>query len=111
MTEAQYQKRRESEWTIFDVTPAEEPKFWFIVIGGALVGLLTFWLILPIFFAAWAIWKGLTWKLRPAQHQSPSTFRVSPVQIEAGGGVFRVTDIHQLTIRNALVSTWLPSQC
>jgi len=27
MTESQYQKRPEGEWTIFDVTPADEPKF------------------------------------------------------------------------------------
>ena len=94
---------------MFDVTPADEPKFWYLVVGGALIGLLMFWLILPIFFAAWAIWKGLFWKLRPALHLSPSSFRVSPTRIEAGGRTFPADDIHELTIRNALVPEWLPT--
>lgn len=107
MAGSEYRKRQEGNATIFEVTPAEAPKFMLLAIGGAILGLLGIvmgpigWIIfLPV--AAFGIWAGYFRDGRPAGHRSPSSFRVTPTAVEASGRTFAKEDIHRLIIKNGV---------
>jgi len=107
MSGSEYIKRQEGDSSVFEVTPAQAPKFLFIVIGGgvlALIGLLMGplgWIIfLPV--GIFGIWFGYFKDVRPAAHRVPSRFRVSPSAIEANGRTFAKDDIHRLIIKNGV---------
>ena len=68
MRESEYRKHQEGNWTVFDVTPAEEPKFMLMVVGGAVLVVFFFWMILTIPVGIWAFWKGWSGKIRPKEH-------------------------------------------
>jgi hypothetical protein len=107
MTGSEYTKHQEGNASVFEVTPAQSPKFMMMAIGGgilALIGLLMGpigWIIfLPV--GAFGIWLGYFKDLRPLAHRLPSKFRVSPTAIEADGRTFAKDDIHRLIIKNGV---------
>ena len=107
MSQSEYAKRQDGDAFVFEVTPAQSPKFIMIAVGGAVLGLIGLlmgpagWILfLPV--AAWAIWFGYYKDIRPAAHRVSSKFRVSPTAVESGGRVFAKDDIHRLIIKNGL---------
>ncbi len=111
---SEYTKRQDGNATVFDVTPAEAPKFWFLVIFGAVLclgGLLA----MPggIAFVAmggFALWYGWTRDLRPKATRQRTTFRVTADGIESGGQTFKKDDIHRLLLRNSITDQELPME-
>lgn len=109
---SEYKKRQEGNTTIFDVTPAPAPKFWYlIVIGGVIClgGLLA----MPdgLFFIVMgggALWYGWSRDIRPKATRQPATFRVTPDSIDAGGQSFKKADIHRLLLKNSVTDKELP---
>jgi hypothetical protein len=107
MTVSEYNRRQEGTASIFEVTPAQAPKFMLMAIGGgvlALLGLLMgplgWILFLPI--GIFGVWFGYFRDGRPQEHRVPSSFRVSPSSIEANGRTFQKDEIHRLIIKNGL---------
>ena len=110
-TGSEYQKRQDGSATIFTVTPGKVPKFTTMIGVGAfsvLLGLGTmsgvsggigFVMLLMGGFAAWYGW---TRDIRPKEHRKPSTFRVTPAEIEANGTTFHKDNIHRLILRNGI---------
>lgn len=113
-TSSEYRKRQEGDKVVFDVTPASCPRNKsilyiavpiFVIIGlGLLASGITGILIVilvggPIgyimFYKDW----------RPVEHRSPSTFSVSPTEIECKGRTFRKEDIHRLIIKNGMTKS------
>jgi len=110
MSASEYLKRQEGGVTVFDVTPAPQRKFWFVIIGGGpmfLLGLAFFSSehflgLIMLAGGGTALWWGWTHDLRPAPHRAPSTFRVTGETIESNGRVFRKSDIHRLIVKNGI---------
>jgi len=107
MSGSEYIKHLEGNASVFEVTPAQSPKFLFMAVGGgvlALIGLLMGpmgWIFfLPI--GAFGIWFGYFKDVRPSAHRVPSKFRVSPTAIESNGRTFAKDDIHRLIIKNGV---------
>lgn len=114
MRGSEYHKRQDGSWVAFDVTPAPVPKYTYIVIMGVVAGLFGLilgpfgWLILlPL--GAFAIWFGYFRDMRPPAHRQPTTFRVSPTSLEAGGKTFAKEDIHRLIIKNGISNEVVPN--
>jgi hypothetical protein len=112
---SEYSKRQDGAATVFDVTPASAPKFIYLVIIGAVIGLIGLGMIASggifmILMAAFAIWYGWFRDQRPKGHKATSTFRVSPEQIEAGGRTFKKDEIHRLILKNGITDKELPIQ-
>jgi hypothetical protein len=112
MSASEYSKRQVGEATLFEVKPAPQKKFMMIVIGGGILLLmaLSFFKSMPLFslimigFSGWAIWWGWSRDLRPVEHRSISTFRVTPAVIESNGRSFKKDDIHRLIIKNGITN-------
>jgi hypothetical protein len=107
MSGSEYTKRQDGDAFVFEVTPAQSPKFIMIAVGGVVLGLIGLvmgpvgWIIfLPI--GAWAIWFGYYKDIRPAAHRLPSNFRVSQNAVESSGRTFAKNDIHRLIIKNGV---------
>jgi hypothetical protein len=100
--DAEYRKSATGDKTEFSVTPASAPKFWYLIIFGALVFLGGF-LGLGIFgwlIGAGAIAYGMLRDQRPKEHKAPMTFTVTPTSVVAGGRSFGKDEIHRLKIAN-----------
>lgn len=111
---SEYRKRQEGDATVFDVTPAPTPKFWFLIIFGGVV-LLGGLLAMPgglafVLMGGFALWYGWTRDLRPKATRRPASFRVKPDQIEADGQVFRKDDIHRILLKNSITDKELPME-
>jgi hypothetical protein len=107
MSGSEYRKHQDGNASVFEVTPADSPKFMMMVVGGgvlALIGLLmgpAGWILfLPV--GAFGIWFGYFKDLRPAAHRGSSKFRVTPAAIESNGNTFTKDDIHRLIIKNGV---------
>ena len=107
MSGSEYSKHQEGNASVFEVVPAQSPKFLMMAVGGgvlALIGLLmgpVGWIIfLPV--GAFGVWLGYFKDLRPLAHRNPSKFRVSPTAIESNGRTFAKDDIHRLIIKNGV---------
>jgi hypothetical protein len=110
MSASEYQKRQDGNAMVFNVVPAPQKRFMFIVIMG---GLLAF-LGLSFFSSAHllgliamagggtAVWWGWTHDLRPPAYRTPSSFRVTGDAIQSNGNTFSKNDIHRLIIKNGL---------
>lgn len=112
---SEYSKRQDGAVTVFEVTPASAPKFIYLLIIGAVVGLIGLGMIASggifmILMAAFAIWYGWFRDQRPKDHRAPSSFRVTADQIEAGGRTFAKADIHRLILKNGITDKELPIQ-
>lgn len=100
--DAEYQKSVNGETTVFAVTPASAPKFWYLIVIGGLVFLGGF-LGLGIFgwlMGGGAIAYGLLRDQRPKDHKAPMSFSVTPTTVVSGGRTFSKDDIHRLKIAN-----------
>ena len=111
---SEYSKRQDGPATVFQVTPASAPKFTYLLIIGAVTGLIGLFSIASGFgivfllMAAFCFWYGWFRDQRPREHRVPSTFRVTPEQVEAGGRSFARNDIHRLILRNGITDKELP---
>jgi hypothetical protein len=112
---SEYQKRQEGGEVVFTVTPASAPKFGYMIGIGVVVTLIGLASLSTPGFAIWflamggfALWYGWSRDQRPKAHQVPSTFRVGPTFIEAGGRRFPKDDIHRLQLRNGITDQDLP---
>ena len=103
---SEYEKSRDGNGTTFKVTPAQAPRFWFLVIFGAVLILgglsaggsgIAF-----ILMGAFSLWYGWSRDQRPKPHKQVSTFRVTPEAIEVNGRSIRKGDIHRLILRNGI---------
>ena len=103
---SEYQKRQDGNSTVFEVTPAEAPKFlWMVIMGGfaCLLGVFTFPCGLAFLaLGGAAIWFGRSYDPRPKAHKQNSSFRVTGEIIEANGQTFKKDDIHRLIIKNGM---------
>jgi hypothetical protein len=111
---SEYKKRQEGNGTVFEVTPAQAPKFWYLVIIGAVVGLGGL-LAMPgglafVAMGGFAFWYGWTRDLRPKATRQSATFKVTPDTIEAGGVTYRKDDIHRLLLKNSITDKELPME-
>ena len=111
---SEYRKRQDGNATVFEVTPAEAPKFWFLVIFGGVIALGGL-LAMPgglafVLMGGFALWYGWTRDLRPKPSRQPATFRVTPDAIESGGQTFRKADIHRLLLKNSITDQELPME-
>jgi len=111
---SEYKKRQEGNATVFEVTPAQAPKFWYLVIFGAVVGLGGL-LAMPgglafVAMGGFAFWYGWTRDLRPKATRQAATFKVTPDTIEAGGVTHRKDDIHRLLLKNSITDKELPME-
>jgi hypothetical protein len=110
MSASEYHKRQDGSATVFDVTPAPQKKFWFIVILGSIMFLMglsfvksdTLLGLIGMGGGGWAAWWAWHRDLRPPSHRVPSTFRVTPDRIESNGRTFRKDQIHRLIIKNGI---------
>ena len=111
---SEYTKRQDGNATVFEVTPAEAPKFWFLVIFGAVLclgglaampGGLAF-----ILMGGFALWYGWTRDLRPKPTRQRATFRVTADGIDSGGQTFKKDDIHRLLLKNSITDQELPME-
>jgi hypothetical protein len=107
MSGSEYRKHQEGLATVFEVTPADSPKFMLMAVGGAILALLGIvmgpigWIMfLPV--GAFGIWLGYFKDLRPVAHRVASRFQVSPNAIESNGHSFTKDDIHRLIIKNGV---------
>ena len=116
MAGSEYRKRQEGDGCVFEVTPAQAPKFLILAFGGAILilfaligglGLVSWIIFIPI--GALGIWAGYFRDARPAAYRSPSSFRVNPAAIEANGRTFPKGDIHRLIIKNGVSNEVLGS--
>jgi hypothetical protein len=114
MTNSQYQKRQDGDRMTFDVTPASCPRnkrvlyiavpfFAIIAIGLLTTGIKGILGVLlvggPIaYLAFYKDW-------RPVEHRAPSSFSVSPTEIEWKGRTFKKEDIHRLIIKNGMTTS------
>ena len=99
---SEYQKSQNGETTVFSVTPASAPKFWYLIIIGVLVflgGLMGLG-IFGFLMGGGAIAYGLLRDQRPKDHKQAMTFSVTPNQVIAGGRTFSKDDFHRLLIAN-----------
>jgi hypothetical protein len=111
---SEYKKRQDGSATVFEVTPAQAPKFWYLVIIGAVVGLGGL-LAMPgglafVAMGGFALWYGWTRDLRPNATRQAATFKVTPDSIEAGGVTYRKEDIHRLLLKNSITDKELPME-
>lgn len=105
MSGSEYQKRQDGGTTVFEVTPARAPRFWFMIVFGAvlvLVGLGTGGGGMVAFggMGAFCLWYGWSRDQRPKPHRARRTFRVTADRIESEGRTFRKDEIHRLIIKN-----------
>lgn len=112
---SEYTKRQEGATTVFEVIPAAAPKFVYLLIIGAVVGLIGLGMIASggifmILMAAFAIWYGWFRDQRPKDHRLPSSFRVTADQIESNGRTFKKAEIHRLILKNGITDKELPVQ-
>jgi len=102
--QSEYVKRQEGDKTVFTVSPATAPKFWYLIIIGAIIALLGL-AGLGIFGLAMgvgAIAYGLLRDQRPKEHRAESTFTVTPQTVTAAGRTFDKGEFHRLLIANPL---------
>jgi hypothetical protein len=100
--DAEYKKSASGETTLFSVTPASAPKFWYLIVIGGLIFLGGF-LGLGIFgivMGGGAIAYGLLRDQRPKDHKAPMSFSVTPSTVVTGGRTFNKDEIHRLKIAN-----------
>lgn len=99
---SEYQKRQEGDKTIFTVTPATAPKFWYLIIFGGFVVLLGFagLGIFAFLMGGGAVAYGLLRDQRPKDHKASSTFTVTPQSLITGGKTFDKDEFHRLLIAN-----------
>jgi hypothetical protein len=110
MSGSEYRKRQDGGTTVFEVIPAPQKKFMYVVLGGGLLVLmgLSFFSsahllsLLGIAGGGVAIWWGWTHDLRPVSHRSVSTFSVTADAIQSNGQTFGKNDIHRLIVKNGL---------
>ncbi|MEQ1573766.1 MAG: hypothetical protein ABL993_05920 [Vicinamibacterales bacterium] len=100
---AAFTAQPEGNATVFEVVPADYPKFWLLVALGAVILYLgssgvSILLVLLVTGACFVL--GLN-DLRPAEHKTSSRFRVTQDAIEVLGETFRESDIQELTIGGA----------
>src|SRR5690242_17708531 len=107
MTGSEYNKRQDGTACVFDVTPAQAPRFMMMAIGGGILAFLGLimgpigWILfLPV--GIFGIWFGYFRDHRPEAHRASSSFKVSPTTIEANGRTFQKDDIHRLIIKNGV---------
>ena len=107
---SEYTKRSDGNATVFDVTPAPAPKFWTLVVIGALcalgglssLGSSPSFAIVFLAMGGFSLWYGWSRDQRPKPHQTKATFRVTPEKIETNGFSINKDDIHRLLIRNGI---------
>ena len=101
---SEYSKAQNGETTVFSVTPASAPKFWYLIIVGIVVLLLGLGGlgIFGILMGGFAIAYGLFRDQRPKDHKQPMSFSVTPNQVIAGGRTFSKDEFHRLLIANPL---------
>lgn len=102
--DAEYKKTSNGDQTIFAVTPASAPKFWYLIIIGGLI-FLGGMLGLGIFgylMGGGAVAYGLLRDQRHKDHKAPMSFTVTPTSIVSGGRTFGKDDLHRLKIANPL---------
>lgn len=99
---SEYSKSQSGDATVFTVTPASAPKFWYLIIIGGLIFLAGFlgfgifgWLM-----GGGAVAYGLLRDQRPKDHRAGSTFSVSPKAITVNGRSFDKDEFHRLLIAN-----------
>ncbi len=100
--DAEYKKSASGGTTEFSVTPASAPKFWYLIVIGALIFLGGF-LGLGIFgwlMGGGAVAYGLLRDQRPKEHRAPMSFSVTPTTVVSGGRTFSREEIHRLKIAN-----------
>lgn len=99
---SEYQKSQNGETTVFSVKPASAPKFWYLIVIGALVFLGGLMGLGPFGFlmGGGAVAYGLLRDQRPKDHKQAMTFSVTPNQVIAGGRTFSKDDFHRLLIAN-----------
>ncbi|HKW13314.1 MAG TPA: hypothetical protein VJS69_02405 [Candidatus Krumholzibacteria bacterium] len=113
---SEYTKRQEGTATVFQVIPASAPKFTYLLIIGAvcafggLISIASGFGIVFLLMGAFALWYGWTRDQRPKDHRVPSSFRVTPDQIDAGGRTFSKGDIHRLILKNGITDKELDVQ-
>src|SRR5437870_13049878 len=102
-----YTRQVQGDSIVFQVVPAEGPKFWpLIAIGVAVLvlGFMSHISILHVFLVA-AACIALGWyDLRPIEHKTSSTFRVNPSEIEVLGEKFPRNEIDDLTVASGFGS-------
>ena len=95
-----YTRNQQGDATIFQVVPGDGPKFWPLIGIGAAVLVLGFFsgvsVLLVLLIGAGCIALGW-YDLRPIEHKTDSTFRVSSRGIEALGETFPKSEIRELT--------------
>lgn len=99
---SEYHRSQNGETTVFSVTPASAPKFWYLIIIGVLVflgGLMGLG-IFGFLMGGGAVAYGLLRDQRPKDHKQAMTFSVTPTQVIAGGRTFSKDDFHRLLIAN-----------
>ncbi len=111
---SEYKKRQDGTATVFEVTPAQPPKFWYLIIIGAVIGLGGL-LAMPgglafVAMGGFAFWYGWTRDLRPKPTRQAATFRVTPDAIESGGQTFKKDDMHRLVLKNSITDKELPME-
>lgn len=99
---SEYRKTQNGDTTTFTVTPASAPKFWFLIIFGAVIFLAGFlgFGIFGFLMGGGAMAYGLLRDQRPKDHQRASSFTVTPTAINADGRTFSKDDFHRLIIAN-----------
>jgi hypothetical protein len=110
MSASEYRKRQDGNATVFDVVPAPQKKFMFVILGGGLMFLLglSFFSsehllgLICLGGGGTAVWWGWTHDLRPPSHRAPSSFRVTSDTIQSNGQTFNKNDIHRLIIKNGV---------
>jgi len=113
MSGSEYQKRQEGGATVFEVTPAPQQRFMLIVILGgigmlfglAVIGSEHLLGLIMLGGCGYAVYWAWTNDLRPPEHRSPSTFRVTADAIESKGQTWRKADIHRLIVKNGITKS------
>src|SRR3954471_17712351 len=86
---------------VFQVVPADGPKFWPLIGIGVAVLVLGLMghvsVMLVVLIAAGCIALGW-YDLRPVEHKTGSSFRVSPRGVEALGEAFPTNEIDEVTV-------------
>ena len=96
-----YVKGQIGDAMVFEVVPGEGPKFWPLVGIGVAVLVLGFFSgvsILLVFLVSAALIALGWYDLRPVEHKTASSFKVSPKGVEALGEMFRKNEIDELTV-------------